>query len=242
MVAPTPRVVALVTAARRYYAACLYAQHQEAAAREMLIQMLRDDPLARLDQTQYDPRFTRSFDLLQRELQPELDRMLTERVLAREQAEATRRAHEALMRELISHEAEIERVPRELMWVPFGVGQFANGQRGLGAVFLALEAALTVTCATTFALHQSIYPPGGSFALDDYSQAQLAYSLQLTNWISTGLLGAVIIGGVVQAQIAWQPIRRRTVVPRPVPRELEGARLMAGASSDGATLTLRLTF
>lgn len=146
------------------------------------------------------------------------------------------------MRELISHEAEIERVPRELMWVPFGVGQFANGQRGLGAVFLALEAALTVTCATTFALHQSIYPPGGSFALDDYSQAQLAYSLQLTNWISTGLLGAVILGGVIQAQIAWQPVRRRTVVPRPVPRELEGARLMAGASSDGATLTLRLTF
>jgi hypothetical protein len=83
-------------------------------------------------------------------------------------------------------------VPRELMFVPFGVGQFANGQRGLGAVFLALEAALTVTCATTFALHQSIYPTNGRFGLDDFSQAQLAQGLELTNWISTGLLGAMI--------------------------------------------------
>jgi hypothetical protein len=122
------------------------------------------------------------------------------------------------------------------------VGQFANGQRGLGAVFLALEAALTVTCATTFALHQSIYPTNGRFGLDDFSQAQLAQGLELTNWISTGLLGAMIIGGVIQSNVAWQPVRRRTVVPRPVPRELEGIRLGAGASSEGATLTLRLTF
>lgn len=242
IVAPTPRVSAIVTAARRYYAACLYAQRQEDQARAMLEQMLRDDPFARLDPTQYETRFVRFFELLQRDLQPELDTIITERVHTRDQIEARRRANEALMFELVSHESEIERVPRELMFAPFGVGQFANGQRALGVVFLTLETVLTATCLTTFALHQAAYPLNGRFNLDQVSEARYAQGLELTNWISAGLLGAAVIGGVIQANVAWQPLRRRVVVPRPVPHELEGAHLVAGASPDGATVGLRLTF
>ena len=242
IVAPTPRVSAIVTAARRYYAACLYAQRQEDQARAMIDQMLRDDPLARLDPTQYEARFVRFFDLRLRELQPELDTIITERVHTRDQIEARRRANEALMFELISHESEIERVPRELMFVPFGVGQFANGQRALGIVFLSAEALLTAACLTTFAVHQSVYPANGQFNLDQVTDARLAQGLEIGNWISAGLLGAAVIGGVIQANVAWQPVRRRVVLPRPVPHELEGAHLVAGASPDGATVGVRLTF
>ncbi len=241
---PSARLAPLVTAARRYDAACLFAQRQEDAARAVLERMLRDDPDARLDQTQYDNRFVRFFNLLLRDLQPELERIRTERVLTRQQAEERRAARESLLRDLLTHEVQVERVPRELTFVPFGVGQFANGQRATGVFFLSAELVFTAACLTTFAWHQSIYPAGGSYNADEFSRAQLAQGLQITNWISAGLLVTTVVAGVVQANVTWQPVRRRVVVPRPMPPELDGVRLMAGTSPDGtgAGATLRLTF
>ncbi len=246
--APTSRAVVLVTAARRYYAACLFAQRRVDEARDVLRQMLRDDPDAHIDQSQYDRRFVAFLEELYSAMQPELNQLRRERVLTQQQAEERREAREALMRDLLTHETQVERVPRELTFVPFGAGQFANGQTALGIVFLSVETLLTVTCVTTFAWQQAIRPASGQYYPDEIPQYNVDRALSYTNWASAGVLAAVMISGVIQANVAWQPVRRRTVVPRPMPPELQGARLMVsaspGPSPDGTGLgaTLRLTF
>lgn len=237
-----PREAAIVTTARKYYAAYLYSQRREAEAERLLQDMLRDDPDARLDQTQFDPGFALFFDVLRGRMQGELEQIRTQRVLSREEAEARRVAREELLRRLATSERHAEEVPRALMWIPFGVGQFANGQTALGVVFLSLELALTATCITSYALHQSVYPDNGVFKTFD--EAAYARTLLVTNWAAAGTLLLLSVGGVVQANLAWRPVLRTTTVPRPLPRELEGFRLSMGLSPDGTGVgaTLRLTF
>lgn len=241
-----PREAALVTTARKYHAACLYAQHNEAEAREVLAQMLRDDPDARVDQP-FDPGFVLFFAQILHEMQGEIERIRTERVLARRDAEARRAAREQLLRTLASTESRVAEVPRSLMWVPFGVGQFANGQTSLGLVFLSAEAVLAATCFATFVAHQLVYPyeTAGVYR-GNFDDRERAYSLEVANWTATGLLVATIVAGIVQAHIAYQPLRRIMPVPRPLPPELERFRLAGGPTADGAhggaTATFRLTF
>ncbi len=243
-----PREAALVTTSRKYFAACLYAQRQEVPAREILVQMLRDDPDARVDQP-FDSGFVLFFAQVLHDMQAEIERIRTERVLSRRDAEARRLAREQLLRQLASTEARVDEVPRILTIVPYGGGQFANGQNALGIFFAITEGLLTATCVTTFLVHESIYPDHpqtlmGHFAADEFATAQLAYGLEWANWISVSLLAGAVVAGAIQANIAWQPARRITPVPRPLPPELQNFRLMAGPLGDGsgAGATLRLTF
>jgi hypothetical protein len=240
-----PREAAVVTSARKYYAACLYAQRQEMAAREVLVQMLRDDPDARVDQP-FDSGFVLFFAQVLHDMQPEIERIRTERVLSRRETEARRLAREQLLRSLAATEARVDEVPRFLTFLPYGAAQFANGQTGLGVFFAITEGLLTATCVTTFFLQQSVYPytTSGLYYRDDVNTAELAQGLELTNWIANGLLAATIIAGLIQANVFWQPARRVTPVPRPLPPELQNFRLMAGPLGDGSGggATLRLTF
>jgi len=240
-----PRESAVVTSARKYYAACLYAQRQEVEAREVLVQMLRDDPDARVDQP-FDSGFVLFFAQVLHDMQAEIEQIRTERVLSRREAEARRTVREQLLRHLASTESRIDEVPRFLMFLPYGAGQFANGQTGLGVFFAITEGLLTATCITTFFLQQSVYPypTSGWYYRDDFSTAELAQGLELTNWIANGLLAATVIAGLIQANVVWQPARRIAPVPRPLPRDLQNFRLMAGPLGDGsgAGATLRLTF
>lgn len=238
-----PREAAIVSTARKYYAAYLYTQRREDEARALLEQMLRDDPDAHLDQTQFDPGFALLFDVVRGQMQAELELIRTQRIHAREESEARRVAREELLRRLATSERHAEEVPRALMWIPFGVGQFANGQTALGVVFLSLELALTATCIASYALHQEVYPVNGAFR-GNFDDAVYARTLLVTNWTAAGALLLVGVGGIVQANLAWRPVLRTTTVPRPLPRELEGFRLTAGLSPDGTGpgATLRLTF
>ena len=238
----------MVTSARKYYAACLYAQRQEMAAREVLVQMLRDDPDARVDQP-FDSGFVLFFAQVLHDMQPEIERIRTERVLSRRETEARRLAREQLLRSLAATEARVDEVPFYLTLIPFGVGQFANRQTALGVVFAVTEGLLTATCVATFFAHQSIYPDypegvAGRYQREDFATAQLAYGLEWANWISAGLLTATVIAGAIQAGVAWQPTRRTSPMPRPLPPELQNFRLMAGPLGDGSGggATLRLTF
>ncbi len=247
-----PAEAVLLSAARKYYAACLFALSREAEAREALQQLLRDDPDARLDQSQFDRAFSLLFDQVLREMQPEIERLRTARVLSREQAEARRTAREQLVRRLVTTEVREERVPRYLMWFPFGIGQFATGQNVAGGLFLGAELLLLATTVTTLAWHSQFYPSaqGGTFRGPEeslFQQAQLAQGLEITNWVSASALFLVAVAGVAHANVTYRAVLQRTVVPRPMPQELEGARLVAGVGGvagdpRGATLTLRLTF
>ncbi len=239
-----PREAALVTTARKYHAACLYAQRNEAEARDVLARMLRDDPDARVDQP-FDPGFVLFFAQILHDMQGELEQVRTDRVLSRRDAEARRVAREQLLRSLAATESRVDEVPHLLMAVPFGVGQFANGQTALGVIFLSTEAVLTLACLGTFIAHQVVYPyeTAGVYRAN-FADREVAYSLEVANWAAASALVGTMAAGIIQAFVAYQPTRRITPVPRRLPPELEHFRLAAGPLGEGAGAgaTLRLTF
>jgi hypothetical protein len=240
----TPRMTAIVTTARKFLAASLFSQQQTQQARTMLSRMLRDDPDARLDQTQFEPQFVRLFDTVLREMQSEIEQVRISRYVTREQTEARRVARERLLYEVLSTESVTQDVPRALMWIPFGVGQFANGQRGLGIFFLTAETVFSAACLTTFVVYQNLYPSAGVFYLDQYTTGETAKAVLVANWASAGLLFTFAVAGVVQANMVWEPVRVGRTVPRPIPAPLEGVHLAVWptVNSSGAGAMLHLTF
>lgn len=236
---PDARAAPLVTPARKYYAACLFAQGQETDARAVLARMLRDDPDARLDQVQFEAGFHRLFENVLRELQPELEQIRARRVLERQRAETARAARREAAMRIFTTEQRVSTVPRALTLLPFGVGQFVNGQRGLGVFFLVSEVALVAGSIVTWAVHTSLYPNdallGPGVFLENSDRGNLSEAMRYSNYGSLIGLGVMMTVGVIQAFIAWQPYRPIGTVPRPLPRELEGVQISLGAG--GITVT-----
>ena len=230
---PEPRAAPIVTSARKYYAACLFAQGQEPEARAVLSRMLRDDPDARLDQVQFEAGFHRLFDNVLRELQPELEQIRSRRVLERQRVETARAARREVAMRIFTTEQRVVTTPRALTLLPFGVGQFINGQRGLGVFFLITEVTLAATSVVTWVVHTSLYPNdpllGPGVFLENSDRGRLSEGMRYTNYGSLIGLGAVVVVGVIQAFVAWQPYRQVGTVPRPLPRELEGVQISLGA-------------
>lgn len=229
--------VSLRAPVRRLYAACLLAQGREAEASAEIEALLLDDPDARADAVQFDVAFVRLFngvrDRLEPRLQQERERRLRERVA--EEAASAERRRRALA--LLTTETVGVSVPRGLAYVPFGVGQFANGQEGLGTFFLASEVLLLVTTVGTFLAYESLRPTAGSFfntaeGAPDPGVAR-STTLQAVNWVSVGLLVGTMLTGIIEANVAWRPLRSVRQRNRPIPPELRGLQLSlspAGAS------------
>jgi hypothetical protein len=84
--------------------------------------------------------------------------------------------------------------------IPFGVGQFAGGDAGAGAVFCAIEVALLATNLSTFALNRT------RFANSVYQRDAAAPWLYWTEQVSGGLFYATLLLGVLDAFL-WSPQR-----------------------------------
>lgn len=166
-------------------------------------------------------------------------------VQEREDAES-RRAAEAAEREAERREAlltllalaqvhEVE-VPHDaaLAWIPFGVGQFQNGNPTLGAFFLVSEA-VTLTGAAVLAAWTIAYEASRPTAVIDRG---IQRGLHVANWVSLGAFGVLAIAGVAEAHINFVPsrtVRREREVP---PDVLESLELTLGPG----TIGLRGTF
>jgi hypothetical protein len=109
---------------------------------------------------------------------------------------------------------------RFLAAVPFGVGQFQNGQDGLGYAFLVSEAILAGTSITAGAIHMTLvanypkYSPG-SVNFDDFESRRT--TTRDISLYSTAAFALVAIGGVVHAELTYVPEVRETR-PRPIPK------------------------
>lgn len=221
--APPPRLAAILPAVRKVYAASLFAARRRADARAQIERLLREDPSARLDPSQYEPAFVRLFEETARALGPELARITSERAIAANQREAQRVAQRRLARELMTTQLRVERAPRWLAFVPFGVGQFANQQPVAGGLFLGFEVAFAAMSAVSLAVHQGLVAPQGTTLQgpENQSRATLTTQMEVLNYASLGLLAATVIAGVIHANVTWVPERTRET-RRPLPRELDG--------------------
>jgi hypothetical protein len=128
----------------------------------------------------------------------------------------------AMLEKLASTEVVIERHSRLLAWVPFGVGQFQNGQTAEGWLFLTGEGLLAVGSgvAAGFSLYysaqsSSAYQRGdGPTAVSYHNAARWA---SITDAILAGGFLLSAIGGVIHAHATFVPehveLRKRELPP-----------------------------
>lgn len=237
---PTPEFEdpILVQEARKYLGAAYVFVGRRDEAQQQFTEYLRAEPsLARaeLDPSLFTVEVLGVFDRVR-------ERMIEE---AREAAvseaaenEANRARRRSAMLELLAlaqtDEVEVEVDPL-FPWVPFGVGQFNNGNEGLGLFFAISESLFATTAAVTAAAwiplfdeyERSLRLEEGARTID----AGLLIGLQALNWVSVGMTVGLGVAGVIEAHLSYRPTRterRQRDVP---PELLQELRLVLGPTS-----------
>jgi hypothetical protein len=130
--------------------------------------------------------------------------------IAAEQARAAARL--AMLEKLASTEVVIERHSRWLAMVPFGVGQFQNGQDTLGWVFLSSEVLLAVASISgaSIYLYEQLQANDAVLRHDVLEAASYEQRAQFAAIVGDSF-GAAFFGvavvGVVHAQLTFVPER-----------------------------------
>lgn len=160
----------------------------------------------------------------------------------RREADEARR-HAALL-ELVElaqeDEVVIEHDPL-IAWVPFGAGQFQNGNADLGWFFAVSESVTFLLAAGAFAAYLPLEGVGESGGVEvDPPPGVVAATnaMAVTSWASSGAFVILAIAGIIEALANYVPshtVRRRRQVPERILLDLD---LAIGPGS----LSLRVRF
>jgi hypothetical protein len=108
--------------------------------------------------------------------------------------------------------------------VPFGTGQFQNGDRALGWFFLATESACVLGTGVTVPIYltdleyrSTAYRDGDSFRANEYISR--ASTVRTVDLVLAGTFAVTAIAGVIEAQAAFVP-EVVEVRKRPIPMAL----------------------
>jgi tetratricopeptide (TPR) repeat protein len=218
----------VVERARVYLAACLIASGKEAEAEEQFRQAIRQNPQMRTpDSLLFPPVVIDRFVRVKFAMREEIAKAEEERIRkAREAAEraareaAAERARVRRLEEYARQELIVTKNRRGFAMVPFGVGQFQNGDTTLGWLFLGTELALAGTALTALIIELELNAQRDDTPRPDPEELFQAQSnahtvLVVSSW---GFI-AVAVAGIVQAQIAFQPEFRERK-RRPLPKEV----------------------
>ncbi len=219
-VVPSIHDVLLIRESRKYLAAAYVLTGQESRARQQFEDLLRAEGEAienfRMDPAAFPAEVLRVYRSVR---DPLVERLRSERETAAQRAATRDEERRAAIVELVemAQVAEVT-IPHDpaLAWVPFGAGQFQNGDEGLGWFFLVTEtftlASAALLTAWSIAYEASVMPR----ALD----VGALRALQIADWVSLGAFGALAIAGVVEAHIHFVPshVVRRT---RDIPPEIQ---------------------
>jgi hypothetical protein len=207
----------VVQAHRMLGVASLFENKQEDARREFR-KLLELRPDYRFDPLLDPPRVVELFDVVVREEESELAVVEAKRKRREQELAARKQREQERLRAAQAVVVSYERRSYAVNFVPFGAGQFQNGHRTKGWLFLGTEAVLggasLAAFLTNFALfgvapqRRCLVPlnndPGGlpQRCPDDQidrSDEQLSTNLTRTQVITGGLFFAVAIWGVVDA-------------------------------------------
>jgi hypothetical protein len=221
----------IIETARLYHATCLIGLGKTEAADQPLRDAVRKNPQMRAPDSLIFPakvvdRFIKVRDELYDELRRAQDKTIeTARsaAAAKQKQENERWARMLTLERLAQQEIVVDKNSRFIGLLPFGVGQFQNGNKALGWVFFGAEVALAGTAVTSTAVYTHIAsqsaqyanqgrPPGDDVKkrLDDWYTALV--------WSSYGFLGVAALG-IIEAQISFVP-EVRHVRDRPLPKAL----------------------
>jgi hypothetical protein len=217
----------VVETARIYHATCLIGLGKDEAANEPLRAAVRKNPQMRPpDSLIFPARVVDRFLRVREELYTELRRAQADTVeRARREAKAKQQrdneqwAKMLLLERLARQEVLVQKNSRFIALLPFGAGQFQNGNAPLGWMFLGTEALLGAgTLASTIVygtikqkadrLPAQRVPEDVNNRLSDW---HLAMTITSWTWIGVSALG------IAEAQLSFVPEVRR-VRERPLPK------------------------
>ena len=228
----TGRDSAQTSLARMYLGAIAVAQRNREAAAGLFETLLLDDQLYEPDPLTFPTEVINLFIDTRGQLRAKLNAASAERARldaerkARE--EADRKAREAWLlrvQELATEERITVRSSRLFALVPFGAGQFQNGQTGLGAIFLGVESALVLGTMITLPLYLSAQSSKeDELSRGDPDRIAQAYrdravTIRTANLTMVGALAFTGLVGIAQAQWSYVPerfeMKRRSLPPAP---------------------------
>jgi hypothetical protein len=133
-----------------------------------------------------------------------------------------REAEKARIKELeklARQELNVTHNSRWIAAIPFGVGQFQNGQTAGGVLFLATELALAAGSITTAVIVQSYESHGNDPGVDTAALNSRVRTFRDANYLTFGGMMAVAAGGVLHAQLTFVPefrVTRERRIPPPL--------------------------
>lgn len=231
----------LILESRKYLAASLLFMGAEAEARTQFRLLLRQEPAYMLDPLAFPTDVLNQFEQVKRELREELEQRRraeeeAKRRLEEQKLEAERQRIENLSRlRALALEGEVrERNSRWIATVPFGVGQFQNGDRGLGIALGITEGLAAATSVASFFVHRSLADEKpGSTRIEDADRLEQAW--RTTNVVSFTVFVALAVIGIIDAHVRFVPERVRSR-PRPLPPDLDRWLREQGLSQQGPVL------
>ena len=197
------------------------------AARSAFVNLLSIDPDYALDPFLVPPQIVEFFDRVKREAEPELAPLRERR---RQLKEQERLAEEA-RRKLLAEEAARSGPPSKVVlvqeriylfnWLPFGAGQFQNGDTGKGTAVAISQVLLGAVNITAIVLHSEVassarrcsFSPGCSnppYSDDTRSQLQ---TLDIVKYASAGLFWGIYAYSVYDAHLHYVPRIETEIAP-----------------------------
>ncbi len=245
--------LAIVTQAYMYWGAVQVAKSRPKDASALFEQLLLKDPHYEPDPLSFPTEVLDAFTDTRSRIRDRLNAQAEEQAKkdaakrAREEEERRREVQRIHMLERLASEEKItEHHSRFIAMVPFGAGQFQNGQTALGWVFLGAEAAFVAagTVAVPFyysALNDAANTYNSNSATrtkDAQAELDRANTYRVLNLSAYGAFVATAVVGVVQANLKFQSevvvVRQRTLPALP-----PGAPARESATpSRGASLVL----
>jgi hypothetical protein len=208
----------VIESARIYHAACLIGSGKNQLADEPLRAAIRQNPQMKPpDSLVFPPqvidRFLRvretMFDVIKKAEDERVKR--AQEIAAQQEARAKReRARVAALERLAQEETIITPHTRWLALVPFGGGQFQNGDKPLGYVFLTSEVLLAASTLTTLGVETHLVLATSELEKSDPSnKARIDNWYTALNYSAYAWLGVSLVG-IIEAQISFVPEQRQT--------------------------------
>jgi len=212
--------------ARKYLGATYLFQGKKEAARAQFRSLLEEDPDYDIDPVAFPEAVVQTFQEVKKEVSAEvarkdaLEAARRQRERSNEIGQLVRQQQRIQALEELAATETVEKVnSRWIAALPFGVGQFQNGDRELGIMFAVTESAFLVASIATFIGHNSLRDENP--APEQIERAQrVEKALRIGNWVSVGALVSFAVAGVIEAEVRFKPVIRSTR-ERELPRDTE---------------------
>lgn len=227
----------LVERARGLAVAALVALRRTGEADAYIEQILLDNPVYSPNPAVFQPEVIDRFTAVRARIRARIEEMTQQKAEAQraerlrvERSREDERRWVAELRRLAGRERVVERNSRWTAMLPFGVGQFQNGDEGLGWFFLVSQAVAggtSIVSALALSSYENVdvtprpsTPGSPAQAVDIDALNRRIGTAAAVNRVAFGAFATLVAAGIAHAQITFVPERvsfRTRRVPPPPP-------------------------